>query len=189
MDRDVQERHVARKRVSAYQVLIHITLVALAATVVGLTQRNQELREPPPAEGDQLDEGSSIQAFSALSLEGSSQWVDFAQGDKETLVFVFTTVCPACQENQGNWRQLYEESKGQYDILGISLNDLEQSVEYRETNDLPYSVVIPEDVQAFTSDHQIYQVPLTIRLDREGKVRGSWLGILDKVSLAQLGAA
>lgn len=91
-----------RKRFNSYQILIHVSLVALAATVVGLTYENRSLREPPALERSQLENGETFAAFPAIDLESRSQLVDFAEDERESLIFIFTTVCPACRENQAN---------------------------------------------------------------------------------------
>jgi len=175
-----------RKRFNGYLILIHVLLVALAATVLGLAQKNRDLQEPPASEQFQLREGETVAPFSAFDLEGHSSRIDFAQAERESLVFVFTTVCSACRANQANWHALYEQTKDHYEIVGISLNDVEATVRYREANALPFSVVVPEDIRAFTTAHKIDRVPLTLHLDRDGKVRSSWLGILTEDSMAQL---
>ena len=184
MDREAREHDTARKRFDLYQILIHTMLVALAGTVVGLTHENRALREPSTAEYDQLEQGDAFAAFPALDLESRSRFIDFKRSERETLVFVFTTVCPACRENQANWRMLYEEAEEHYDIVGISLNDLEATTEYREANDLPFPVVVPDDIRGFATTHKISQVPLTLRVDRDSRVHSARLGVLDEDSLA-----
>lgn len=188
MDQDAPERRKARRRLSGYQVLIHVMLVTLATTVVALTHQNQELRRSAPPEQARLEEGDTLTAFPAFDLEGREQRVDFAGSERESLVFVFTTVCPACRETQASWRTLYERSRERYDIVAISLNDIEATAEYRRANDLPFPVVIPDDIRGFAIAHEIDRVPLTALVDRKGKVRSSWLGVLDEDSLAQLDA-
>ena len=188
MDGDLPERSTSRKYLNVYQILIHVMLVALAVTVVGLTQKNRDLRKPPAPEEAQLQQGAPLTAFSAFDLDGNSRLINFAQSDRDSLLFVFTTVCPACRENQPNWRMLYEQVKGRYEIVGISLNDIEATLEYQEVHDLPFPVVVPEDIRGFTTAHKIDRVPLTLQADHEGKVHSSWLGILNEDSLAQLTA-
>lgn len=137
-------------------------------------------------EQPQLEKGEMFAAFPAFDLESRPRLVNLVEDEQESLVFVFTTVCPACQENQTNWRKLYEQAQGRYEVIGISLNDIEATVKYREANDLPFPVVVPEDIRGFSSAYKIDRVPLTLQIDRDGRVRGSWLGVLDKDTLSQL---
>lgn len=176
-------------RFNAYTVSLHLLLVALALTVLGLAGENRDLQSPasipsPP----QLEAGATITPFSARDLDGQAELLSFTQSERERLLFVFTTVCSVCLENQPIWSSLYARARGEYDIVGISLNELEASLRYREANDLPFPVVVPDDIREFATENKISRVPLTVHIGRDGKVLGSWLGILSEDSLAQLTA-
>ncbi len=166
-------------RSDAYQIAIHLLLVVMALTVLGLVHKNRELQgrvaapsQPPLVRGD------TIAPVLVHNLDGRSELLDFSGTGREYMLFVFTTVCPACKENQSRWRSLYERFKGDYEIIGISLNEVSVSARYRESHALPFRVVVPEDIHGFARENKIYQVPFTAHVGSGGVVRSVWLGVL-----------
>ncbi|MCH9648873.1 MAG: peroxiredoxin family protein [Deltaproteobacteria bacterium] len=189
MEQKVRKLNTARKPFHSYQILIHGLLIALAVTVFGLVRENRELRKPSILENASIEEGEVFPAFPAFDLKGESRLVDLTESKRGSLVFVLNTLCPACRENQASWRTLYEQEKDRYEILGISLDDIDSTAKYRQANDLPFSLVVPKDIPDFTTTHKIDRIPLTLQIDHNGEVHSSWLGVLTDDSLAQLTAS
>ncbi|MCH9647588.1 MAG: redoxin domain-containing protein [Deltaproteobacteria bacterium] len=173
-------------RFNGYQVSLHLLLVLLGTVVIALFLENQSLRRTTPEQAKKLVSGDTIAAVAGRDLDGGSRELAFEASEKERLLFVFTTVCPACKDNQKNWRALYEQALDRYEIVGISLSSLEATEVYRDTQGLPFPIVIPSDIQAFASDNLIQGVPYTIHLGRDGLVRQSWLGPLPEDAISEL---
>ena len=163
------------QRFDLYQVLLHTLLIGLAAMVVFLVRENRELRgldAPPPP---QVAEGDRLEAVPVRDLAGGEETLRFAGAEKERLLFIFTTTCPVCVTNQDAWRTVYERANNRFDIVGVSLSPAEETLTYRNDKELPFRVVVPEDIRGFAMEHAS-QVPLTVRVGRDGVVRGTWLG-------------
>lgn len=166
-----------------YQIFMHVLLVALAATVLALVAENRTLRHDLPAPSTAaptagLSAGDSMVAVSGQDLEGRAGEMTFTSGDREHLLFVFTTVCPACRENQSRWRELYERVGERVQITGISLNEVTATSEYKQAHDLPYPIFVAEDARSFATANKIDRVPFTVLLGKNGRVQETWLGAL-----------
>lgn len=173
-----------RKQLSGYSVFLHLVLVALAAQVVYLVQQNQALKNPAPR--PQLAAGDAMEPMPVQRLDGVETVLDFAASDGETVLLVFTTTCPVCEQNQGVWKDLYSRFDGHYDIVGISVGDIPATQEYATDHDLPFPIFVPTEPGEFPSTYKISAVPQTILLDRHGKVKQKWSGPLPRTSFDQL---
>jgi len=176
-------------KVDGYSVFLHVALVALCLVVVLLGLENQRLRrslEPPPS-GPVI--GQSVDSIRWQPLDGEEATLDLASGERESLLLVFTTDCPACRENQQAWKALHQEIGDAVNVVGISLSELEATRSYRDTHALSFPVGVPAKPQEFTESLAISGVPMTIRVGPDGRVRGSWSGTLSDRQLSELSKA
>ncbi len=178
------------KKINWYMVILHIFLVVLAIQVLYLAKQNRDLQalltpSPMPA----LEIGEEVAEVPVQEVSGDQQTLSFAGSDMETLLFVFNTTCPACKQNQANWKELYTAVQGRYNVVGVSLHPQEETQAYIEEHQLPFRVVLPESIEAFAGAFKIQAIPQTIHVDREGKVREVKVGALNEDSLASLSEA
>lgn len=186
-----------KRGIQPYAAFLHLALVGLAVTVGLLVHQNRELRQqlqPPPPARSALEVGQAIEAVDLQPLDESGESpvassLDFASGEKDRLLLVFTTTCPACRANQENWRRLHEQVGDSVDVVGISLSDREETQAYRSDLDLPFPVALPQDRKLFSEKLSISAIPMTIRIGADGRVRGSWLGTLTEAQLAEVAPA
>ena len=162
------------RRIRWYSVFLHLALVALSAQVVVLTHRNT-----PPEPIARIAEGDMVEPIAIHELAGGERTLELAGNDRDTLLLVFTTSCPACQENIPSWVELWNRYHTRYDIVGISVDEPEATIDYVARNVLPYPVVVPDDAEGFPRRYGIPGVPHTLWLSPEGQVREVWGGILD----------
>lgn len=175
------------KRIPAYSLFLHLVLVALAVQVVYLVQQNRRLLDRGrPA---QIATGETLEAIPARQLDGRETVLEFASSPKETLLLVFTTTCPICEDNQSAWRQLYERFEDHYNVIGLSIGDLEPTRTYAANHALPFPVYIPQDPSGFPKRYKIPAVPQTLHLDRDGNVKHQWAGPLPQESFEKLAAS
>ncbi len=166
-------------RVSGYQVVLHLLLTGLAALVVILVAENRELRAPrSQAPAASPAAGELLPAVEATDLEGREARLSFAGAGRETMLFVFTTSCPACKGNLPNWLELSQRFGDRYDIVGISLDSLPATRSYVRDQALPFAVFVATDPSRLRSEYGLPGVPETIHAGTDGRVRGSWLGVL-----------
>ena len=174
-----------KKNFPLYSVVLHTFLLLTTSTVAWLTLENRDLKLAMQPK-QQLVAGTEVGAFPVQNLEGASETLSYDATSQDTLLLVFTSTCPACNENQPNWRTLYEQAKDQYRIIGIGLEDAETLATYRQDKGLPFPVVLPEDYPAFAQDYKLAGVPTTIQVNSKGEVVEAWTGILSPETLANL---
>ncbi len=173
------------KKVDGYFVFLHLVLVALVVQVVLLMGENKKLmarpKSPPTlARGEQMD------PIPVRNLDGREATLAFNTSPEETILLVFTTTCPVCQENQAAWRELYERFNDHYNIVGLSVGEMEPTREYAAAHSLPFRVVIPAELEGFPSRYKIPAVPQTIRLSTRGTVEDEWTGQLPQEFIDRL---
>ncbi len=169
------------RRIPWYSILLHLALVALSAQIVVLTSRAAKSK---PIRS--IAAGDSLKPIAVRDLAGDAQTLDFADKDRDTLLLVFTTSCPACQENVSNWVEVYERFHERFDVVGISVDEPEATQEYIVRNLVPYPVVVPTDVEGFPRRYGIPAVPHTLWLSPAGTVRQVWGGILSNEQIDTL---
>lgn len=169
------------RRIGWYSVFLHLALVALSIQVVVLSNRGTL---PEPIERVAI--GDVVEPFAARDLAGGQRTLDPKGGDRDTLLLVFTTSCPACQENIPSWVELWERYQRDYEIVGVSVDEPEATVDYVARNLLPFPVVVPDDSEGFPRRYGIPGVPHTLWLSPEGRVREVWGGILGPDQLDEL---
>ncbi|MCB1037386.1 MAG: TlpA family protein disulfide reductase [Acidobacteria bacterium] len=170
-----------RKGVPYYSLALHGILVLLAASTMILSTQVRRLERQllPPEERLPWEAGEAIEPFPVAELDGTPTLApSAARDDHEELLFFFTTTCPACKENQKQWKELHRRLGDQVQVVGVSLDPTEPSVAYREAMELPYRVVTVADRQAFAQEHELSAVPLTVHLGADGKVLHTRIGIL-----------
>ncbi len=177
-----------RTKPSMYAVFLHLTLVALAAFSLFLLNDNQELRAGLSPSVPQLEAGAQVDAVAVTRADGTEDVLSWDAAGRDRLLFVFTTTCPACQQNQDAWRDLHASVGDAVDVVGISLSDAQATAGYREALDLPFEVVLPAQRDAFTTAFEVSVVPFTFHIAADGTVRGAWRGGLDPERLAEVEA-
>lgn len=178
---------MAQLKARSYSFTLHALLVMMALLVAGLARENRQLKQAmKPLEP--LAAGAEAPAIAARDLSGQEETLELDAASQETLLLVFTTTCPACRDNQAAWRALTQANQDRFQIVGVSLEDLETTASYREAEALPYRVLLPADNDRFSADYGINQIPLTFHIGRDGKVRDVWPGVLSDAVLAQFEA-
>ncbi len=178
---------------SVYSIFLHLVLVALCVGV-WVTKRasdqlvliNQELRQQiEPALEPPVKAGGAIGPLEVETLAGEPlRLATKSPSDRERLLFFFTTECPSCLETQSRWRELHGRLGGEMDIVGISLSTVDRTQFYVQEQTLPFPVVVSVDPRAFAEKHRISLVPLTVHVDKFGKVLGAWQGVLSGREIA-----
>lgn len=176
-----------KSKIDGYSALLHVALVALCIVTTLLALENHRLKAmmAGPGPGGPVV-GQQVEPLGWLPLDGEETTLDLASGDQDSLLLVFTTDCPACRENQDAWKALHEDLGDSVNIVGVSLSELDATLGYRDAHALPFPVGVSTDPGLFTESLAITGVPMTIRVDSEGRVLGSWTGTLSDVQLAEV---
>ncbi|MDA8021100.1 MAG: TlpA family protein disulfide reductase [Thermoanaerobaculia bacterium] len=176
-------------RVDVYSLVLHVALIGLCVVTVLLAGENRRLKQQlaPPANGPAV--GESVEPIRWLPLDGDETTLDFASSGRDSLLFVFTTDCPACRETQSSWRDLHSNLAPAVDVVGISLSGPAETRSYRDDLGLSYRVGVPVEQQALVRALSISGVPVTLRVGPDGRIVGSWSGTLSAVQVSEVAAA
>ncbi len=172
-----------------YTVFLHSSLVAMIAISMSLVWQIRFLRaQLAPGEMDQIEAGEMVDAIDVTHLSGESAVLSWHDAQRDRLLLIFTTTCPACKENQPTWQEIHGELGEHLDIVGVSLDPLEATRAYEQAYALPYDVVTVADRQRFVTDLNIPAIPFTLHVASNGSVLGAWRGILTPEQQRQLTA-
>ncbi len=171
-------------KISGYQAVLHLVLTGLAILVAMLVTENRDLRSQVVRERQASVPAASpaagelLPSIEATDLEGRDIELTFNEAGRSSMLFVFTTSCPACKANLPQWLALREHLGERYDIIGISLDSRQATRTYIADHSLPFSVFVPTDPNRFRSDYGLPGVPETLHAGPDGRVQGAWLGVL-----------
>ncbi|MDP3980421.1 MAG: TlpA disulfide reductase family protein [Chlamydiota bacterium] len=136
----------------------------------------QSIKLTPP---ETLKPGTKLAAVTLKDTLGAEVNMLPANANKNTLLLVFSTTCPACKQNKPIWKELVESmDKNEWDIYGLSTTDDEKTKEFVAQNDLPYQVLGIQKEKELKQELKISRVPTTIVVDKDQKVIASWIGVL-----------
>ena len=122
----------------------------------------------------QLQAGTVVEPIRALRIDGVSETIDYGASTVPTILYVFTPPCNWCERNVPSIRALGELAAPRFRFVGISLSS-EGLAEYMRKNPLPFSVYsgLSEETRR---KYGLGATPMTILIDREGRVRRVWRG-------------
>ncbi|MEM1180324.1 MAG: thioredoxin family protein [Acidobacteriota bacterium] len=180
------------KAVRWYPFLLYATLLTCCALVLLLAQENRQLEKRlyqaslAAAGGPEIS--AQLSDIAVTELDGVDSTLVLGNAEQESVMLVFTTSCPACQQNVEPWLDLHRRFGEHYEFTAVSLDPLVATHIYAEANELPYRVVIPKDRSAFQESLNIKKVPQTLVVDAAGRVKIVQPGVLSEEFREQLAA-
>jgi peroxiredoxin len=118
--------------------------------------------------------GSKAPEFSARELDGQKTFVNYAEVNVPTVLYVFTPECHWCARNLENIRSLVDGTDGRFRFVGVSLSQKDLPA-YLSQNKLPFHVYqTPADEVAIA--YGLSSTPSTIVVSPSGSVLQYWKG-------------
>ncbi|MEM7352391.1 MAG: redoxin family protein [Acidobacteriota bacterium] len=169
-----------KQRSTRYRWLVYGAMAGLCVLVVLLAKENERLKDLLQSIiQDQVAAGDHLPGFAATGLAGDETWLSFDDEHRESIVLVFTTTCPSCEENVRNWQKLYQRAGDRYRFAAIGIDDPDVVRAYAEKTAMPFRVFTPTQWRIFPKSHRIAAVPLTLVVARDGRIKEAQVGILD----------
>jgi len=170
-----------------------IALVLLAADVVFLTIKvdrleSQILTSSPISQAEPLHPGDVVDDIRVETLDRQNQILTFKGPHSSYLLFVLSTSCPYCLATIPKWKSITEQTKNDCYILGLSLHDVDRTIQYMQDKDLPFYVMSVTDVE-FPGIFHLSGVPATYLIGAGGVVQNTWAGKLDNGQVEEIIAA
>ncbi|MEM9556281.1 MAG: TlpA disulfide reductase family protein [Acidobacteriota bacterium] len=163
-----------------YYFVLHAFLLALTASTVWLATQNLELRRSAGTPGTTRQALPEVDrtwpAQPVVGPGGSAESLHSPTSATGSLVFVFTTQCPACRQAIDGWKAVHTRYGQRMKIVGLALDHAEATWRYTEEHQLPYPVRVAQDPVAYGEALDIRAVPTTLFVDAGGTVRKAWIG-------------
>jgi peroxiredoxin len=109
----------------------------------------------------------------ATALDGTPTILGETLPGRVQVLFYFTTTCPYCAENLGDWKalaaRLEADSLRRFDVHWVSLSEPDSTRRYVAEHGISGSVVIPPGWKEILVS-RVKGVPMTLVLDHQGRV-------------------
>jgi peroxiredoxin len=181
------------RRISPWINIVGLFLILLlTGEVILLIRENSELRTrlksfSDASSGQLVQPGDIITPFSYQLPSADSGIYTFDSWAPNTLVFLFSTTCPFCEDNIPKWAWLDKENlRSDINILGICVDPPSAASTFIRENDVPYRVVSSYVDTSFQFRNRLVGVPITLLINSTGNISRIWPGLLDNGHLAEI---
>ena len=171
------------RRTDPFTTFLMVACVVLAGLVVALTLQNRSLKEriahaagPAP---DQFKAGDVVAPFDVVDDGGAKKTIRFGDGERQPVLFVFSSQCPACKQTLPVWKDLFKSPVGAgVRVVGIQTDRLDanpaQPGEVTAAFPFPvYGYKRPEKDPL----QKVPFIPAAIIVDTNGVVTSAWFGV------------
>lgn len=159
----------------------------LAIDVVLLTTENRSLKNSlntlsvvtrgPLVPGDQLP------SFLARTFAGDTISIEYSTSEKYRLFLLLSSSCHLCESTLVHWNSI--EPNPDFEILGISLSEYEETLVFITTKPVRFTVVSPIN-PSFVEAYKVTGVPATVLVTPLGVVQRVWGGVLTTDALSTI---
>lgn len=157
-------------------VVLTAMLIASVALNVMLALKIRELTGAQDAvrANSELKVGTAVPSITAKRLDGESETIGYAGGERPTVLYVFTPQCGWCTRNLDNLRTLIDQKGKDYRFIGISLSE-EGLEKYVTDHQLPIPIYTDVPKEAGEA-YKMGGTPQTVVISPQGKVIQNWVG-------------
>lgn len=165
-----------------------VAVVAVAALYLVTTERVLPALRGAPVRLGVGDRLARVLEFRTLAKghEGTGEEIPLP-GERATVLFVFSSTCPACYTNLPSWREAMQASRGRATVLAVALERNGSAARGYAQRYLPgATAVAPKDPREFVSTFGVDIVPFTALVSRDGVLQFAWPGSLDSLTVNSL---
>jgi AhpC/TSA family protein len=173
----------AGRRTDPFTAFLMVACVVLAGLVVALTLQNRTLKSqmahaagPAP---DQFKAGDVVTPFEVVDDGGVAKTIRFGDGERKTVLFVFSSQCPACKQTLPKWKEMFKTPAADgVRVVGIQTDRLDANP---SQPGLP-TAAFPFPVYGYKRPEQdplrkVPFIPAAIVVDTHGVVTNAWFGV------------
>ncbi len=167
------------RKIRVFTVFLVVACAGLSTEVVLLVHKTRKLEEQlvrAMADAPTIQPGEAFEPFTVVDQSGLSRWIEFGEGQPETLLLAFSPECAACDEVFPLWNEVVPgEIANVLRVIPIHMGPQDALTE-GESYALPVPAfsVSPADVEHF---RKITRIPAALLLNKEGVVEHAWSGI------------
>ena len=173
----------------AARIVILLSIVGIAAEAGILAYKRLSAADPAP--GPPAGATALPGPLPAGTMLGELETRDFKDNtgrfaeqlqQPPTIVFLFTTTCPTCQQTLLAWNDFYAEtaaSNGGPQIVGLSLDPLQDTRDFVAAYGVEFPVEVVIDRRSLDAQIRPVYVPQTLVVDADGVVLNAWTGLFE----------
>lgn len=183
----------AGRKVDPFVAFLVVACLALAGLVVALTLQNRSLKEQlahgHAPELPQFKAGDVVREFTVVADGGERKTIAFGEGETKTVLFVFSSTCPACKETVPQWTKLLRENPAAQGVRVVGVQTDRLDANPAAPSDVTAAYPFPVFGYKRPSDDPLAKVPYipaAILVDAKGTVLDAWFGVPDEAALAAL---
>jgi hypothetical protein len=163
-------------------IAVNILLVRenqrLASALASAEETRRSISEVPP--------GTVVPALIGRNADGDPANIAYAQDRRRTLLLVFSSSCPVCEENWPTWRAMLEGiDEEEVRVVALDLPSRAPS-DYLKRHGLRKNWVIRNVDQKIVAAYRLNLVPQTIIIGPGGRVQATWTGLLSRTHVEQV---
>ena len=163
----------------SHSSILTVLLILSVGLNVLLSRKVQEVTDVSKLLRLKLDSpvlvpGAKAPEFSAYELDGNKAFLNYAEVNVPTVLYVFTPDCHWCARNLGNIRSVVDGGSGRFRFLGVSLTD-KNLPSYLIQNKLPFHVY-QSPTEEVRIAYGFNSTPSTIVISPSGSVLQYWKG-------------
>ena len=172
------ETPIARSTRADWFVLLLLAIslsgnVLLGTAFFRLTSRMTSPTDSPQRNATSGPEvGTVLPPLEAERLGGTRETLAFSEGERPTLLYVFTPSCQWCERNYDNLRTMLATAKDSHRVVVLSLDPQINAADYVDLGVPVYRQPSDQTAKAY----QLGPTPQTIVLSSRGKVIRTWTG-------------
>jgi hypothetical protein len=179
------------QRSGSFTFFLMAACAVLSVLVILLAVQNLRLKRElseqlaGPAE-DALRKGETLATLTLVDEAGESGPLEFGQGERRTLLLIFSVHCPACEQTFPIWEEL-RETPG-LRIVGVQ-TDPPTEGESSPSGTLPPAFpfgIFGVDYEASEAMARIPFIPATLVLDTSGVVEEVWFGVPEEDQIEEI---
>lgn len=185
-----------------YKSIAAIVVIAVVLGGCGAKTNNEAPKGSEGTTASANEEAASWESFTTTDLDGNEVTGDILANSKLTMVNIWGTFCNPCIREMPHLGEIANElSKDDFQIMGIvmdvvgddgaiSADKVAEAKEMVETTKADYLHVVPSNSLIDIKLSEVYSIPETLFLDKEGKMVGDsvigskskeeWLTIIDE---------
>lgn len=163
-----------------YQVFIDAILILLSAMIILLIIQNKELNNLLiKSSFGQFNNGDYFSKLKVMTISGEELFLEFDKSSIDTVLFIFSTECPYCEQSILKWNDLQKEFDDKFNFIGISVDNITKTSLFILKTAPNFNIVIPLQTN-FREDYKISGFPQTVVINKSGKVERYWLGLFNE---------
>jgi peroxiredoxin len=160
-------------------LLIIICFIFFIVSNSALAIRNIELKNRiyKLIEENVLTKGDKVGTFIAYKIDGAGESINYEKYSK-SVIFIMKYGCENCKKNILIWNEIAKQfNSNEIRVIGVSVD--ERNITKKMIDEYkPKFEVAFNSTWEFNDNFKLFQTPVTVIIDRQGKILNIWKGLI-----------